>query len=168
MDNSSRISYLCGRCKYSDDLVCGTCTECFNGSKFIEQRKRPTDRFAVNYYAEQRTVNPPRTLYPNPLGIEKVVFNPPATVVFWANGDKTVVKCSPGEPFDPEKGMAMAISKRALGFTGQKYHKVFKQWAGEYEKQRKEHYDFLSKTLNLPEDEEPEHNESVFGRYIES
>lgn len=50
--------------------------------------------------------------------IKNVIFNPPATIVFWSNGDKTVVKCDEIEKFDPEKGMAMAISKHALGNKG--------------------------------------------------
>ena len=43
--------------------------------------------------------------------IKKVIFNPPATIIFWKDGSKTVVKCN-GEAFDPEKGMAMAISRK--------------------------------------------------------
>lgn len=60
------------------------------------------------------------------MGIRKVIFNDPATVIFWNDGTKTVVKAD-GEPFDPEKGMAMAISKKMLGNEGN-YYDVFKQW----------------------------------------
>lgn len=62
----------------------------------------------------------------NYFDIEKVIFNPPATIVIWRDGTKTVVKCN-GEKFDQEKGLAMAISKRALG-VGNMYRKVFKKW----------------------------------------
>ena len=58
--------------------------------------------------------------------IERVIFNPPATIVIWKGGTKTVVKCN-GEKFDQEKGLAMAISKRALA-VGNRYHKTFKKW----------------------------------------
>ena len=58
--------------------------------------------------------------------IERVIFNNPATIVIWRDGTKTVVKCN-GEKFDQEKGLAMAISKRALG-VGNMYRKVFKKW----------------------------------------
>ena len=61
--------------------------------------------------------------------IERVIFNPPATIVIWKGGTKTVVKCN-GEKFDQEKGLAMAISKRALA-VGNRYHKVFKKWCKE-------------------------------------
>ena len=59
-------------------------------------------------------------------GINRVVFNDPATIVIWNDGSKTVVKAS-NEPFDPEKGLAMAIAKKALGNKGN-YYKVFKKY----------------------------------------
>lgn len=62
----------------------------------------------------------------NRFRIEKVIFNDPATIVFWADGTKTVVKAE-GEAFDPEKGLAMAMCKKMLGNNG-KYYKEFKKW----------------------------------------
>lgn len=47
--------------------------------------------------------------------IKNVIFNDPATIVFWEDGTKTVVKCQDGDEFDPEKGLAMAIAKKAYG-----------------------------------------------------
>lgn len=58
--------------------------------------------------------------------IDKVIFNKPATIVFWKDGTKTVVKAD-GEKFDPEKGLAMAISKKAYGNKGN-YYDVFRKW----------------------------------------
>lgn len=49
------------------------------------------------------------------LGIERVLFNDPATIVFWTDGTKTVVKCRKGDKFDPEKGIAMACAKKLMG-----------------------------------------------------
>lgn len=59
--------------------------------------------------------------------IKNVIFNNPATIVFWDDGTKTVVKCQEGETYDPEKGLAMAISKRMLGNKYEYYH-TFKHW----------------------------------------
>jgi hypothetical protein len=61
--------------------------------------------------------------------IERVIYNGPATIVFWDGGTKTVVKCH-DEEFDPEKGLAMAIAKKALGSD---YHKTFKRWCSDAE-----------------------------------
>lgn len=58
--------------------------------------------------------------------IKKVKFNPPATIVFWTDNTKTVVKCN-GEDYDPEKGLAMCICKKVLGEKGN-YYEVFKKW----------------------------------------
>lgn len=58
--------------------------------------------------------------------IYRVIFNNPATIVFWADGTKTVVKAQKGDKFDPEKGLAMAITKRALGDQGN-YYNVFRK-----------------------------------------
>ena len=63
---------------------------------------------------------------PNLVEIKNVVFNPPATIVFWTDNSKTVVKAE-NEAFDPEKGLAMAIAKKALGNKGN-YYETFKKW----------------------------------------
>ena len=60
------------------------------------------------------------------MSIKKVIFNNPATIVFWSDGSKTVVKAHLDD-YDPEKGLAMAISKKALGNEGN-YYNVFKKW----------------------------------------
>ena len=66
--------------------------------------------------------------------IKKVIFNYPATVVLWSDGSKTVVKCQDGDIYDPEKGLAMAISKKALGNKGN-YCNEFKKWLPEDEEE---------------------------------
>lgn len=55
---------------------------------------------------------------------KKVIFNSPATIVYWSDGSKTVVKCKKDEIFDREKGLAMAISKKVLGKA---YRETFKE-----------------------------------------
>lgn len=59
--------------------------------------------------------------------IKNVIFNDPATIVFWEDGTKTVVKCQDGDEFDPEKGLAMAIAKKAYGNKGNYCNKL-KKW----------------------------------------
>lgn len=70
-----------------------------------------------------------KTLVPT---IKNVIFNDPATIVFWADGTKTVVKAQDGDIFDPEKGLTMAISKKALGNKGN-YCNELKKWLPEEE-----------------------------------
>lgn len=64
------------------------------------------------------------------LEITNVIFNNPATIVFWSDGTKTVVKCQEGDVFDPEKGLAIAIVKKTYG-NDNAFHKVFKTWVKE-------------------------------------
>ena len=73
-----------------------------------------------NSYCIHDTANSSR------MNIKKVIFNNPATIVFWSDGSKTVVK-SYLDDYDPEKGLAMAIAKKSLGNEGN-YYNVFKKW----------------------------------------
>ena len=68
----------------------------------------------------------------NKLEIKNVIFNDPATIVYWADGTKTVVKTQGDELFDPEKGLAMAICKKAYG-NESSYFNVIKKWVKKYE-----------------------------------
>ena len=68
--------------------------------------------------------------------IKNVIFNDPATIVMWSDGTKTVVKAE-NEPFDPEKGLAMAISKKNLG-NKYDYYNTFKHWIKKYNKEHPE------------------------------
>ena len=60
----------------------------------------------------------------------------PATIVIWKDGTKTVVKAT-NEQYDPEKGLAMAITKKALGNKGS-YFDTIKKWTSEYEEKHPE------------------------------
>lgn len=61
------------------------------------------------------------------LEIKKVLYKNPATIVFWKDGSKTVIKCQKNDKYDPEKGLAMAFLKKINGNTGS-YYKLFKKW----------------------------------------
>lgn len=47
--------------------------------------------------------------------IEKVIFNDPATIVFWSDGTKTVVKAQNGEEFDKEKRPCNGYVEESFG-----------------------------------------------------
>lgn len=65
-----------------------------------------------------------------PLTLKKVIFNPPATIAFWADGTKTVVKCMAGDIYDPYAGLALCYSKKLLG---RQFHKTFRKYCASYE-----------------------------------
>lgn len=72
----------------------------------------------ISFYTGPSTIGPK---------IEKVIFNNPATIVYWHDGTKTVVKAQDGEPFDKEKGLAMAFMKKVCGNKGS-YNEIFKEF----------------------------------------
>lgn len=61
--------------------------------------------------------------------IKKVIFNDPATIVFWKDGTKTVVKAQ-DDKYDKMVGLAMCMCKKALGNKGN-YYNVFRKWVEE-------------------------------------
>lgn len=96
--------------------------------KFETKITGETARFIRNHYATQMGLY--MALMSNermPAMIENVIFNDPATIVFWSDGTKTIVKAQDGEVYDPEKGLALAISKKALGNQGN-YYNEFDKW----------------------------------------
>lgn len=55
----------------------------------------------------------------------RVIYSFPATVVFWSDGTKTVVRCGENDEYDEEKGIAMAFCEKVLG-NKQRAHNFFK------------------------------------------
>ena len=63
--------------------------------------------------------------------IKNVKFDGPATIVFWADRTKTVVKCQDGDDYSEEVGLAMCIVKKVFG-NKSKYNDIFKKWCPRY------------------------------------
>lgn len=95
-----------------------TCTEGpFEGAKYtIDFRPTSTNK-------RDRYIQPATKV--DPLQIKRVIVNGPATIVFWADNTKTIVKCN-NDNYDLEKGIAMAIAKKALGNKGNYYNVIRK------------------------------------------
>ena len=102
--------------------------------------------------------------------IEKVIFNDPATIVLWKDGTKTVVKAE-NEYFDPEKGLAMAIAKKAMGNKGNYFNEI-KKWTEPYKAEQAwegnfevdvdvadAFKNFVANALGLKKDEKSENEE---------
>lgn len=49
---------------------------------------------------------------PNPV---KTIFNPPATIVYFDDGDKAISKCDKHDKFSPETGFLMCCMKKYVG-----------------------------------------------------
>ena len=88
------------------------------------------------------------------ISIKKILINKPATIVYFSDGTKTVVKCGPDDSYDVEKAVAMCFMKKALG--SRSMHKIF-----DLAKDRKSEYDNKFNMLELikaimPEDKDKE------------
>lgn len=127
----------CAGCERNNRLGEPLCRTCFYGSNFSPRKGSKI------YYESVQEMNQTPAAYvamreavgrfennPTVPEIREVIFDEPATIVFWADGTKTVVKAVYDE-FDPEKGLAMAIAKKALGNKGN-YYNVIAKWMDEY------------------------------------
>lgn len=47
--------------------------------------------------------------------VKKLIFHDPATIVYWEDGSKTVVKCMEGTPFNEYYGFVCALAKKIYG-----------------------------------------------------
>ncbi len=61
--------------------------------------------------------------------IERVIFHDPATIVYWKDGTKSVVKAN-NEKFDKEKGLLAAIAKKVYGNKGS-FNNIIKHFVKE-------------------------------------
>ncbi len=62
--------------------------------------------------------------------IKEVIFNDPATIVYWEDGTKTVVKCGKDDIYNKETGLALCFMKKALNNKGN-YNNLFRKYIKE-------------------------------------
>lgn len=112
---NNTTSYPCDICDYCSpvDYITGGFPSHWKAKKYI-----------LNQYEGDPTTPYQPQINPMKLAVKNVVFNYPATIVFWNDGTKTVVKCAEQDAYDVEKGLSMAISKKVFG---KDFHRVFKE-----------------------------------------
>lgn len=123
----------CGSCEFYNRPKSVSCAQCVDGRMYVRDPKRSKVNYSENYH--RRGGNGKVADHRKYLEsiVKKVIFNPPATIVMWADGyPKTVVKCQPEDTYDREKGLAMCIAKRCSG-NSSAYCDVFKKWCGDNE-----------------------------------
>lgn len=89
--------------------------------------------FALDRFRKLFNIKPREFILP---AIKNVYFNPPATVVLWDDGTKTVVKCQDGDTYSKETGLALCMAKKAMG-NSSKFNDIFKKWIPEEKKPKK-------------------------------
>ena len=125
----------CETCKYHGIITpymdkSYQCFTCKNFNNYEEKENIMGPKNYIDYFksigltTNHSAISTDRIRIPR---IKKVIFNEPATIVFWGDDTKTVVKTQNGEAYDPEKGLAMAIAKKALGNKGNYFNEI-KKW----------------------------------------
>lgn len=123
-------------------------SDCVNSWDVYNKAFRSEGQSTANYndfYINNGGIITSRVIKPQI--IKKVIFNDPCTIILWSDRTKTIVKCGEDEKYDPEKGMAMAISKKFFGNKGN-YYENFKKWLPEEEDPDSDTMEQLENALN--------------------
>lgn len=80
------------------------------------------------------------------LNVSKIIFNPPATIVFWEDGTKTVVKCSAEDEFNEYYGFLAALGKKVYESNSQIKKLIDKK--AEWHKNKKNKKDISDVSMN--------------------
>ena len=89
-----------------------------------------TNTFNGKEILSEVSILPNHNIFKDYLAVDRVVYNDPATIVFWRDGTKTVVKCQQGDTYDKEKGLALCFMKKALGGKSADLNTELKRWLG--------------------------------------
>lgn len=76
----------------------------------------PTAKFSGGMYLNDKFVF-----------ITKVIYNKPATIVFWSDNTKTVSKCAEADEYNKEAGLLMCFMKKML--SNDYVHDLLEEWA---------------------------------------
>ena len=102
----------------------------------------------VTAHIVAKKVDPSEPHFGSLFDIKKVIYNDPATIVLWADGTKTVVKCREDDVYDEQTGLLLCMAKKMYGNDG-KFNNVLRKWMPE-EEEEDEYPLFLEKWLNIP------------------
>lgn len=74
----------------------------------------------------------------NEVYITKVLYNNPATIVFWSDGTQTRNVCPKNTLYNPDSGLAFCVLKKFMG--GNEMAKLFNDWELEDYRRDKNNY----------------------------
>lgn len=139
----------CIRCVHSDNPW--RCACCYNADKFSPIEKTITTekeyhKMSKPQYVSYKTMMPSTHFTYRLPSIRKVIFSGRATIVFWEDNTKTVVKCDKEDVYDPHTGLAEAIAKKTLGDD---YRRLFRKYIKQYNKQQKKEFEKAIKALEV-------------------
>lgn len=90
---------------YALDTIYGASSQAERITEVAEQKAKNLKDFKNRFFGGYRIPE-----------VREILYNGPATIVFWEDNTKTVVKVQPGEEYyDPDKAFAMAVCKKLFG-----------------------------------------------------
>lgn len=90
-----------------------TNTSCWDEVKKEEKEKMKSAVQGDNIFEVQGSYKEKEEV--KSIAIKHVIFDGPATIVFWDDGTKTVVKCTDDDSYSYDVGIAMATLKKIFG-----------------------------------------------------
>lgn len=66
------------------------------------------DTFNLGFYKKEEDMN-------KSFAVKKIIYSYPATIVFWEDGTKTIVKCSQDDEYSEYYGFLAALAKKVYG-----------------------------------------------------
>lgn len=119
-----------------------TCTHCGSDFKFFYDKLNDEYKYFITHYRRNDTSEKEEQMGPEELNLDlklyyapkdlitpkvkEIKFNGPATIIFWEDGDKTVVKHDGKGRKDKRLGVLYAYIKKIYG-PGKEYHQVLEQ-----------------------------------------
>lgn len=108
-------------CNFCNEIVRIICDACANHESEISAMKDPhLGCWSSNDFRKLMNLKENETMNKNNetvsrIGVTRIVEDGPATIVFWADGTKTVLKKSKDDAYDPEKAVMYALLFKIFG-----------------------------------------------------
>lgn len=94
-----------------------------NGKYYIEFMG---EMHEINGIPTVKDISAPKK--PMSVDVDHIIYNAPATIVFWKDGTKTVVKTMEGTAFNPYYGFLCAVGKKLYG-SNSAINRIIKEWS---------------------------------------
>lgn len=97
----------------------------------IEHLKKKNDKYLEIKKKNEEEIRHTKNMKDDSL-IKNVIFNKDATIVFWCDGTKTVVKRNSADAYDAEKGLLACMAKKF--YNGNGFNRALTKWCPPQEK----------------------------------
>lgn len=125
----------------SDTTVSTYCSESLGCKKSSEKEEKKNMKPApkeikIEIPDKDGNITIKKITVPVPYQPRRIFFDPPATVVFWEDDTKTVVRCTKDDEFNPYYGFVCALGKKMFG-TNNEIARMIKNAEWKYDKNSK-------------------------------